>query len=273
MIERECIREALAMIDAFVSVGVKGFGLTRTDINRRRVSYRAGLSVEAMRLSLPHLVPLCWRLSQNLIVRPQEAAGGVLAQLDDLEARQVDRVRSRGFLIVEPSPLNFQVWLAIEGGDKALAQRLMNGIGSDRGASCACRLAGSPNVKPKYAPDFPAVRIVGALGLTVKPGELADLLPSKPVSTAQRHFTVDGNSRGWPDYSKCLNAAPVRADGLPDRSRVDFLWCKWALQRRNAHDAVEVKLLEVSEKARQEWDRGNERYVSRTVEAALRAVC
>src|SRR5215471_13572664 len=100
MSEQECIGEALAMISAFVKVGVKRFGLTRTDIDRQLVKdgYRVGLNPGAMRLSLPQLVPLCWRLSQNLIVRPEEPAGWAFAQLDDLKAREVERLHSRAFL-------------------------------------------------------------------------------------------------------------------------------------------------------------------------------
>ena len=208
-------------------------------------------------------------------MRPQEPAGWAFAQLDDLEAGKVERVRSRALLIVETSPGNFQVWLAIEGGDKALMQRLKKGIGSDSRASGAGRLAGSPNCKPKYAPNFPAVRIVDEPDATVKPGELADVLACvpKPVFTEQRqqHFSGGGSGR-WPDYQDSLNHALLKSDGTPDRSMADCLWCRWALGRGNNRDTVEVKLREVSEKAGEEWDRGNEQYVSRTVDAALKRV-
>ena len=55
MREQDCISEALAMARAFVRIGVKRFGLTRTDIAGKLVEngYRVGLNEGAMQLSLP----------------------------------------------------------------------------------------------------------------------------------------------------------------------------------------------------------------------------
>ena len=64
----------------------------------------------------------------------------------------------------------------------------------------------------------------------------------------------------------------MRKDGQPDRSRVDFLWCKWSLERGNDSPSVQLKLIEVSTKAKEEWDHGNQGYVRRTVEAAMKAL-
>ena len=228
-----------------------------------------------MRLLLPTWVRLSWTLEQNLIVRAHKPACGVIAQLDDLKGgHQIDHVRGMAFLTVETSPDNFQVWLAIEGGDDALVKRLMNGIGSDPRANCSGRLAGSPNVKPKYAPDFPMVRIAALQpGRRVTPAELASLgLIAPPVvarpAVSSHLLRSAGPSRGWPDYDRCLRGAPPRSDGQPDRSRADYLWCKWAIERSHSPEAVLVQLLETSEKARHEWQHGNRDYVRRTVLAA-----
>jgi hypothetical protein len=269
------------MIDAFAGVGVPAFNLTRIDINRQTVpeGYRPGRNILAMRrLLLPAWIPLSWELEQNLIVRPLEPACGVIAQLDDLKASDVDRVREKAFLIVETSPGNFQVWIAIVDGDGALVKRLMTGIGSDTRASCSGRIAGSPNVKRKYAPDFPMVRIVALQpGRRVTRAELESLGLLAPQlitrSPASSQFRGSTAPRGWPDYDRCLRGAPpslVRG-GLPDRSRADLLWCKWALERRNSPDAVRAQLIEISEKAREEVRRRNNKYVKKTVDLAIRA--
>src|SRR5262249_5508023 len=152
---RARIAEAFRWIDAFTNVGVRRFSLTRTDLNRGRRDFRVSRNLGAMRLLLPQWIPLCWELQQNLIIRPEKPHGGVLAQLDDLDAVQLNRVRPVAFLIVQTSPGNHQAWVAIDGGDDDLVKRLMRGMGADVRASCAGRVAGSPNCKEKYAPDFP----------------------------------------------------------------------------------------------------------------------
>ena len=267
------------MLDAFQSVEVRTFNLSRTNIDRRIVpgAYRPKRNLGAMRMLLPVWVRLSWELGQNLIVRPQQPARGILAQLDDLDGVQLDRVRSSAFLSVETSPENFQAWLAIEGGDAAFVKRVMKGVGSDSRATCSGRVAGSPNVKAKYAPNFPMVRVVAVQpGRKVNPAELesAGLVAPPAVARAPMpsHFHGSTGGRGWPDYERCLRGAPPRADGLPDRSLTDYLWCKWALERQNSMDAVRLKLVQVSEKARQEWQRGNEDYARRTVDAAASAI-
>ena len=72
--------------------------------------------------------------------------------------------------------------------------------------------------------------------------------------------------RGWPDYAQVLAGAPLKPDGNPDRSKADFIWAKWALERGHSRREVEFRLLELSERARGKW---GEKYVQRTVEAAF----
>jgi hypothetical protein len=274
--ERE--QQALRMIETLRSVGVPAFNLTRIDINRQVApeGYRPGRSIEAMRLLLPAWIRLAWEFEQSLIVRAHKPTGGIIAQLDDLKTGQIDRVREKAFLTVETSRGNFQVWLAIEGGDEAFVKRLMKGIGSDPRANCSGRVAGSPNVKLKYAPDFPTVRIVGLQpGRTVTPAELESLGLIAASAAARAlvpaHFRGSDGGRGWPDYERCLRGAPATSKGLPDRSKADYLWCKWAIERGQSTDAVHRRLIEVSEKARHESRHGNRNYAQRTVDAAAKA--
>lgn len=267
------VTEALKMIDGFVSVGVKWFSLTCTDIAGRKVAngYWAGRNLGAMRFLLPHLVPRSWQLHQNLIVRPQEPAGIVLAQLDDLNPALQERMASKAFLVVETSPGNYQVWLAIRGSEPGLVSRLIRGIGSDSSASRAGRLAGTPNCKPKYDPNFPMVRVFKVeSGRFVLSSELQEFLapvPSFPKSLR----SLAGSGNGWPDYEWVLRGAPRKKDGTSDRSRADFFWCKLALARGHSQDAVARKLAQVSERAHAEIKRGNAGYLRVTVDAAFAA--
>jgi hypothetical protein len=273
----EYIADALRMVDVFVSVGSMRFDVTRTDVNCQRRDYRPGRNVAAMRLVLPHLVGLSWELHQNLIIRPEKPARGVLAQLDDLDAGQLERVHAVAFLLVETSPRNHQAWLAIENGTDDFVRRLVRTIGVDWNASRAVRIAGSPNCKTKYAPDFPVVRIVGSCpGSWTTPAVLESfgLVADEPVPRAALRVSARvvyrSGPRGWPDYDYCLRVAYGKKDGTIDRSGADCLWCKFALERGQVSESVGMKLLEVSGNAREEWDRGNEQYVWRTVKAAMK---
>ena len=273
MSDRE--REALGMLQAFESVGVRTFNLSRTDMDRRMApeGYRPGRNIGAMRLLLPAWVQLAWKLEQNLILRAHQPANGTIAQLDDLDRGRLDRLQGKAFLTVETSPGSFQLWVLLKGGDPELVKRLMKGIGSDSRANCSGRVAGSPNVKQKYAPNFPMVRLVAVQpGRKVEPPELESAGLVAPPAVARTRvpsrFHESAGGRGWPEYERCLRGAPSRADGSPDRSRADFLWCKWSIERGNSAAAVTSRLLEVSAKAKEEWGRGNRAYVRKTVDAA-----
>ena len=276
--------EALEMIDAFYSIGTRTWDLTRMDIDRRKQSYRPARNLLGTRLILNNWIPLCWKLHQNLIVRPRRAHSSVIAQLDDLGSQQLDRIASRAFLYVETSPGNYQVWLAIPAGSNELVKQVMAGIGADSRATCSGRIAGSPNVKPKYAPDFPAVRIVAVNpGRLVAPGDLEDLVPciaqsrhseaqsrlATPNHDAKPFLIPAGRVRSWPDYDLVLAGAPPNHNRTgPDRSKADFLWCKWAIERGHNAAAVEERLRELSTKAA---SRKGEGYIRDTVAAAAKA--
>jgi hypothetical protein len=263
----ERIEQALGMTDAFASIGVKSFNLTCTDISAVKVAYWAGRNVGALRqLLLPHLVPRCWQLHQNLIVRPTAPAGVVLAQLDDLDSQYRDAMRCRAFLAVQTSPGNYQVWIAIRGAGPGFVSRLVRGIGSDCSASGAGRIAGTPNCKPKYAPDFPMVEVFWIeAGCIAAFAELEEFL-APPVEYPAPVFRANSGSRGWPDYELVLRGAWKAKDST--RSASDYLWCKWAIERGNSRDAVIGKLALVSEHAQEEIARGNQGYLEITVDNA-----
>jgi hypothetical protein len=149
---------------------------------------------------------------------------------------------------------------------------LVKGIGADSSASRAGRVPGTPNCKPKYEPDFPAVRTFSVQpGRIATPAELEGFLAA-PVQLPSPRFYPRMESSGWPDYGWVLRGAPKKKDGTPDRSRADYFCCKWALERGNGPQAVIAKLAEVSERAQVEIKRGNPGYLRITVENAATAV-
>jgi hypothetical protein len=85
----------------------------------------------------------------------------VLVQLDDLEQKQLERVRPAAFLILRTSPKErgYQAWLAVKGGDREFTSRLKRGTGADLNASGSVRMAGTGNYKRDYKASFPTVAI------------------------------------------------------------------------------------------------------------------
>jgi hypothetical protein len=268
------IEKALATVDCFASVGVKRFSLTATNLAGKKVDrgYWGNRNLGAMRLLLPHLVPQCWSSARNLILRPLAPRGVVLAQLDDIDAHRREEIAPSAFLVVRTSTIGYQVWLAIADAPADLVRRLVKGSGADCSASGAGRLPGTPNCKPKYAPDFPAVQaFLLQPGRVVAPADLERFL-APPIQFPPPHISpVVGDSRGWPDYDRVLRGAPKKENGRPDRSRADYFWAKWALERGNSPEAVVARLAQVSERAQAEIRRGNLGYLQATVDAASSA--
>jgi hypothetical protein len=112
------------------------------------------------------------------------------------------------------------------------------------------------------------VRIAAEPDVCVKPADVTDLLglPRQRRVVPERSFMDSG---AWPDYGYCLQHAWRKDDGTVDRSAADFLWCQFAAERGYDVPSVEAKLVEVSEKASEEWNRGNRGYVTRTVANAF----
>ena len=196
------------------------------------------------------------------------------ARIKHLDTTKAAKVAPYAFLVFETSPGNFQAWVSLAGQalPDDLARRLKHGAGADLSASGATRIAGSLNFKPKYAPAFPRVTITQtAAGRVTTPealesaGLLAAPLPPPRVSPANlRQYR---GPRKWPDYARNLAAAPRNAEGEPDRSNADFVWCMTAIDWGWSVEDTAARLAELSAKAEQ-W----EHYAMLTATKAAAAV-
>jgi len=278
----ERIAEALAMVEAFESVGVTLFGVTLTDRDQEPVKYKADRSSVRLREALAAgYLFVCEARQQNLIVRPKPN-GARLVQLDDVSRERAEALASLALFTLETSPGNFQLWMAVADISDDQARDLKCALGVDKNASRAARLAGSANVKMKYAPNYPVVRL-----RTVAPGRIVtadelralDLLPeaAPPAEVERRPRAPDRSGpRAWPSYDRCLEeAGPARSHRGQDRSQADFLFALYALSRKRGFDEAEIvaELLARSEKAaqrEQEREGGGRAYVEMTVRAAAR---
>lgn len=216
---------------------------------------------------------------ENVIIRPT-GPGVVFVQLDDLKTQeQIERVRPAALVIHETSPGNNQAWIAVSGVPagkedfKEFTRRVRKAVGgNDKSASHATRLAGSGNWKTKYLPQPPIVRILEAHpGRTMTADQLESLGLLAPPEPKQSSTVIDFHprvyhgshpgARSWPDYQHYLNNAPPKQDGSgPDRSDADFFWCKKAAQRGWSIQETASKLLEVSGKAQERAQCGDEGY-------------
>lgn len=139
--------------------------------------------------------------------------------------------------------------------------------------SHATRLAGTENFKTAYGPDFPVVSIVEAhpgrvmtreqletMGLLAAPE--AESAKSKVATAPRRTGPSDyrpQKNKAWPNYAISLAGAPRNHSGNgPDRSMADFTWCMTAIDWRWPIEETVAKLSEVSEKARERVQMGDE---------------
>jgi hypothetical protein len=264
-------KQALAMIDAFASVGASAFVISLIDINENPKAERETRSPEELKRNLSGRLEAASRARLNLIVRPRSTTA-TLIQLDDFNDERADRIAPFAFMIVQTSPGNNQVWLAVSDGPKdgdsaaekeaakQFRKRVRKGAGSDKNATGATRLAGSLNFKPKYAPDFPVVMVsLARPGKTVTVAELDAvrlIAPPEAVTPPRSVPEVPKRSgpppKSWPDWNRALQGAPMNRDGTgPDRSLADFMFCKWAAERGWMEREIAAKLAQVSPKAQE----------------------
>ena len=254
---------ALAMLNAFSSVGANAFDLTMLDLEGREQGFQRNRSLVELRRFIRHRLEAAAELRYSLVIRPRSTTA-LLVQLDDFTADKAAQLAPHAFMTVCTSPNNFQVWLAVADGPKEkeaakeFRTRVRRGAGADQSATGAVRLAGSLNFKTKYAPEFPLVAITWA-----KPGSLttmaaleqAGLLaaPPLPPASVPRATPPARPARGryWPDYQQALRGAPLKGDGTRDRSLADFMFCKWAAERGWSIEETAEKLAEVSAKAQE----------------------
>jgi hypothetical protein len=216
---------ALEMLDAFASVGAKQFDFTFTDTAGEKIGFLGNRSLEQLHSAMPAILDEAAERQHNVIVRPR-SANATLIQLDDLGEDMAARLLPVSFLVLRTSAGSYQAWIAVADGDADFARRLRKGTGADLTASGASRISGSLNFKEKYAAAFPRVETVHARpGTVVTRAELEALgvvtPPEKTIPTAIHFARCRPDARGWPSYERCLEGAPKRDGGRPDRSRAD----------------------------------------------------
>jgi hypothetical protein len=255
---------ALAMLDAFASVGASAFDITLLDIEGREQGFQRNCSLDELRRSMGRRLEAATGRQHSIVIRPRSTTI-LLLQLDDLDAEKAARLGFHAFMTVCTSPNNFQVWLAVSDGPqekeaaKQFRTRLRRGAGADHSATGAVRLAGSLNFKARYAPDFPIVALSQvSLGrmTTVAALEKANLVAPEPGLPPASVPPVNPPARAtrgrfWPDYQQALHGAPLKGDGSRDRSLADFMFCKWAVERGWSIEETAERLAEVSAKAQE----------------------
>lgn len=252
-------QQADAMISAFESVGAASFDLTLKDEQGKKVDFQRAITGNRLKSDLAELLQRCEEAHINVIVRPRLSGADRLVQLDDIESSALERVKDLSLFIIETSPSNYQVWVAVENANDLICRQLKRALGADDSASGATRIAGSINFKPEYSPDYPTVkiiqinpsRVVGA-GDLARSGLLADI-PARhaPIPQVPRRSRV---ARSFPSYKRSLKDAPLKSvskGGGPDRSWADFNFCLLALDRGHTTEAVAERLMVESERARE----------------------
>jgi hypothetical protein len=241
------------------------------------------LTAAEIKPRLPEYIRRNREQEHNVAVR----AWGAFIQVDDCTAEIMERLKPFAFLITETSPGNYQVWLALPksftGADgkiseqgKALRTRLLKKFEENKepangGAYGSTRLPGTLNIKEKYQPLFPLIRLTHvAMGRIVTPEELEaeGLLANAPAVPA---LTLVQSSRyansklptGWPDYQLYVSRAPLKEDGQPNLSRADESFAVRCLSLGHPRHSVGAKLRTLRDKAANRAD-----YVERTLNAA-----
>ena len=282
------LAEAQRMLDLFTSVGARSFVVTKTDVEQKLIWGKTYPAAE-LRQKLPPMVRTSAdqkpyytsegrivSAGENLIVRPTgpEVA---FVQLDDLSAEQLERVRPAAFLIIATSPGNHQAWVAISGVDKAeskdFVRRVRKAVGDiDESASGATRMAGTANFKVKYFPDYPTVAILHGIPGRVMTAEqlqkMGLLAEPEPVTARPLRVSDSAQGRGWPDYERCVQGAPMNhAKDARDISRADFFFAMLAAQQGRGIEEIAARLMELSSKAKE----NGEQYARVTAENATAA--
>ncbi len=266
------------MLDAFCSVGADLFVLTWRTLQDEEIQFRKHWSAGYIRHNLWHLLADAERRHLNLIIRPTSPRGFFL-QLDDLNPDALERVKPIALLTLATSPGKTQAWLFVEGegdpdADRDFRRRVKKACAADLMASGAVRIAGQPQFQAEICPELSPGRhnscgarvddIARATAATWA-GRRARYRPAAPCSLERA-----GQGR-LARLQSCLAGAPANSDNIgPDRSRADFLWRKWSIERGWPADQVAARLLEVSSKAREA--RHGEPYALGTAQRGAAAV-
>src|SRR5208283_5588585 len=93
--------------------------------------------------------------------------------------------------------------------------------------------------------------------------------PREPRPAAHRVSSGRPTRKKWPSYKFCLDNAPLaHGENKPDTSRADFTWCRTAIEWGWSVEATASRLLELSEKAKE----NGERYATLTATGAAESV-
>ena len=117
--EKHDTRQALAMLEAFASVGARAFDLSITDINGDPVEglQRTGESLAQLHGRIGRDLQAAESNRHNVIIRPRSTTA-LLVQLDDLSPEKAAQIEPYAFITICTSPGNGQVWLAVADGPK-----------------------------------------------------------------------------------------------------------------------------------------------------------
>lgn len=204
---------------------------------------------------------------------------------DDCDMAAVERLRPFAFLITETSRGNYQAWLSvancpdIEETRRAFHRALdLAGIAGNRGSTTSLRWPGSVNFKPgrgQWRIRIDQVRpgrVVAVEELTA-----AGLLAGEEMAVKREPLhqaLAAGFPARWPDYSMCIDRAPLVQDGkrvgLPDRSAADFRFAYIALLRGFDQAAIAQQIEEISDKAKEKRGGSRAAYARQTVSNAAR---
>jgi hypothetical protein len=219
---------------------------------------------------LPELVERTEQGAESLIIRPR---GGALIQLDDCSLELAERLEPFVFMTFETSPDNYQAWIALpeetsEAELKAVRSRLLTVLdetGANGGAYGAMRWPGSINRKPSrngfrvrlhrvWLSAYCTVAELEAAGLLAPVAPVPQPPPAKPKGFRLRL----GGNQVFPSYDRCL----AEKDG--DRSKADAAFLKLCSLRGFSMVEAVAELERVSERAREERQRGRRDYANRT---------
>jgi hypothetical protein len=270
------VDQALELLKAFASVGVRALGVTLTDIAGKKLpqGYYSHCSLDQLRHLLGPLLRAATARQHNVIVRPAKSESVELVQLDDMAEPDLRRLGPVSLVVLRTSPGNGQSWVAVEDATPDFARRLRQGTGADTSASGATRIPGSRNFKAKYAPHFPTIEILACHpGKVVQPAELESrelVAPPEEVFAASGVSFLPPDRRKWPSYPRCVAHAPPVKGGepRPDISKADFVWCMTALDWGWSMAATAARLMQESRKAQE----NGEHYAFLTVQNAAAAV-
>jgi hypothetical protein len=266
-------REALTALQAFENLGATSFQVTLKDENSGAAEFNNFNGAE-LRSWFPDLLKRNEQGAESLIVRPR---GASVIQIDDCSPNVLEHLQPFSFLTIETSSDNYQAWIALPSGTseedlKQIRSRLLEYLkptGANGGAYGAVRWAGSINRKPERK-GF-RVRLSSANPSRVVTGaelEGAGLLKSPFLAPSEPKLKADMKSQGlkikgrtirsFPSYAICL------ANKKNNRSEADASFLKLCYLRGFSMNEATAELEQISERAREERQRGRRDYVKMT---------